>query len=239
MSDKRSIGLSVLPAPGEVLRENHSRIVEVEKGILARNDELAASLRDRFAAHGLRVLNLLSSPGSGKTTLLSRTLSDLRERVRAAVIVGDLETENDARRLQEAGVMSVQITTGGVCHLEAAMVARAADALDLAALDLLVIENVGNLVCPAAYDLGESERVVLLSVTEGEDKPLKYPRIFKSASLAIITKVDIADAVGFDRAAAMRNIRLVSPEARILEVSARTGFGLEACYEHLTGRGSS
>ena len=131
MPDKRSIGLSVLPAPGEQLRANHSRIVEVEKGILARNDELARGLRERFGQHGLRVLNVLSSPGSGKTTLLSRTLSDLSGQLRSAVIVGDLETENDARRLQEAGVRSVQITTGGVCHLEAAMVSRAADALDL------------------------------------------------------------------------------------------------------------
>lgn len=235
MPDTRRIGVTVLPAPEDSIASNHARIVEVEKGILARNDELARDLRERFALYGLHVLNVLSSPGSGKTTLLSRTFHDLRERVRAAVIVGDLETENDARRLQESGVRAVQITTGGVCHLEAAMVARAAEAVDLDAIDLLVIENVGNLVCPAAYDLGESERVVLLSVTEGEDKPLKYPRIFKSATLVLVTKVDIAEAVGFDRTAAMRNIHLVAPQARVLEVSARTGEGMEAWYAHLEG----
>src|SRR5262249_32019421 len=148
---------------------------------------------------GLRVVNVLSSPGSGKTALLERTLADLAPAVRAAVIVGDLATDNDARRLRTTGAPVVQINTGTVCHLEAVMVARAAAELDLDGLDLLLIENVGNLVCPASYDLGEDARAVLLSVTEGEDKPLKYPKIFKTADAVVVSKVDLAAAAGFDR----------------------------------------
>ena len=156
---------------------------------------------------------MLSSPGSGKTALLQRTLADLGGRLRAGVIVGDLATDNDARRIRSAGVPAVQITTGSVCHLEAEMVARAAGSLDLDDLDLLIIENVGNLVCPASYDLGETVRVVLLSVTEGEDKPLKYPAAFQTAQVVVVSKMDLAEAAGFDREAALANIRRVAPHA--------------------------
>jgi hydrogenase nickel incorporation protein HypB len=181
----------------------------------------------------LLVLNVLSSPGSGKTALLERTLTDLGLRLPGAVIVGDLATDNDARCLRRAGVEVVQITTGNVCHLDAAMVERAASGLSLNAMRLLVIENVGNLVCPASYDLGEDVRVVLLSVTEGEDKPLKYPKIFKTAQAVVISKTDLSEAVAFDRAGALANLRCIAPQAEVFELSARTGRGLEAWYAYL------
>lgn len=225
----RTIALSLL-AEGA---EERGRVVEVEKGVLAFNQRLAEENRARFDQAGVRVVNVLSSPGSGKTTLLARTLRELSRR--AGVIVGDLATQNDAERLREAGAPVVQIETGGVCHLEAAMVARAAALLDLEALDLLFIENVGNLVCPAAYDLGEHLRVVLFSTTEGEDKPLKYPTMFKTAQVVLLTKVDLSQAVGFDREAALENLRRVNPKAQVLEVSARTGQGLDAWYAFLGG----
>jgi len=202
---------------------------ELGAALLARNDELAAQLRQRFVAAGRPVVNLLASPGSGKTALLERLGADLGAAGRRmAVIVGDLATDNDARRLQAAGLTAVQITTGQACHLEAAMVARALGALPqpLGAFDLLVIENVGNLVCPAAFDLGESLRLVLLSVTEGEDKPLKYPAIFHTADLVVISKLDLLAASGFDLCQARHNIARVAPRARVLEVSARTGEGM-------------
>jgi len=224
----RNIGFSVLTD----VSEERGRIVQVEKGVLSRNQQLADENRTRFRENGLLVLNVLASPGSGKTTLLARTFSDL-EGLRAGVIVGDLATDNDAERLRASGAETVQITTGGVCHLEAAMIARAAPMLELAALDLLAIENVGNLVCPAAYDLGEDLRVVLLSVTEGEDKPLKYPKIFKSADLVAITKIDLAAAVAFDRARTLENIHLITPAAQVLEVSALSGEGMEEWYRYL------
>jgi hydrogenase nickel incorporation protein HypB len=216
-----------------VAPEDGRRTVAVGEAILAKNDRLAARNRDEFRARGLGVVNVLSSPGSGKTELLRRTLADLGGRLRAAVIVGDLATDNDARRLRQAGAPVVQITTGSVCHLEADMVARAAEELDLDGLDLLIIENVGNLVCPASYDLGEGLRVVLLSVTEGEDKPLKYPVAFQGAGVVVVSKIDLAEAVGFEREAAMQNIRRVAPEATVLEVSARTGRGLDGWYRLL------
>ena len=208
-------------------------VVNVGQSLRAKNDQIAAENRRLFRAKGLLVLNVLSSPGSGKTALLERTLSDLKSRVRAGVIVGDLATDNDARRLRRAGVEVVQVTTGTVCHLEAAMVARAAAELSLDGLGLLVIENVGNLVCPASYDLGEDLRVVLLSVTEGEDKPVKYPTIFKRADAVIVTKTDLAAATCFDRAAALESIAHVSPQALIFEVSARNGAGLPEWYAYL------
>lgn len=212
------------------------RTLELGQALLSRNDALAAQLRQRFGAAGLPALNLLSSPGSGKTALLERLGSELAAAGRRlAVIVGDLATDNDARRLQAAGVQAVQITTGQACHLEAAMVQRALEALPepLSAFDLLVIENVGNLVCPAAYDLGESRRVVLLSVTEGEDKPLKYPATFHSADVVVLSKCDIAEVVGFDLAHARRHIERVAPKARIVELSARTGAGMAALLQAL------
>ena len=205
----------------------------VHQAILAKNDRLAERNRGYFKAKGLFVLNVLSSPGSGKTAFIERTAADLGGRLRAGVIAGDLETDNDAKRLRARGVPTVQITTGNVCHLEAEMVARAMEQMPLDGLDVLVIENVGNLVCPASYDLGEDVRVVLLSVTEGEDKPLKYPVMFRTAQVVVVNKMDIAEAVGFDRDAALRNIRRVAPEATILEVSARTGQGMAQWYAYL------
>jgi hydrogenase nickel incorporation protein HypB len=210
-----------------------SSVIVIQRGVREKNERQASLNRDEFRRHGLRVLNVLSAPGSGKTSLLQRTLVDLRGRVRAGVIVGDLATDNDARRLESSGAPVVQLTTGTICHLEADMVARAAAELPLDALDLLVIENVGNLVCPAGFDLGEDHRVVLLSVTEGEDKPLKYPTLFKTADLVLFTKIDLAAAVEFDRAAALDNVRRIAPQACVFEVSARTGQGMEEWYEFL------
>ncbi len=210
-----------------------SRIVEVRQGILKKNDLLARDLRQRFQAADLFVVNLVSSPGAGKTSFLQTTLTVLRARCRVAALVGDLATERDAERLKQSGAPVRQIVTGTVCHLEAGMVGTALADWDLAALDFLFIENVGNLVCPASYDLGESLRVVLLSVTEGEDKPLKYPTIFSGADLAILTKMDLAEAVGFDREEALHNIQEVRPGLAVLETSARSGLGMEAWLERL------
>jgi hydrogenase nickel incorporation protein HypB len=206
------------------------RTVVVERSLLGRNAARAERNRARFSGRGVAVINVLSSPGSGKTALLARTLGDLALRVRAAVVVGDVATDNDARRLAAAGVEVVQVTTGGVCHLEAGMVARAVERLDLGRLDLLVIENVGNLVCPAAFDLGEHVRVVLLSVTEGEDKPLKYPAAFTGADAIVITKTDLAAATGFDRETALASVRRVAPSSAVFELSARGGEGLAPWY---------
>ncbi len=204
------------------------RILEVHRAILEKNDRLAERNRGFFQARGLLVLNVLSSPGSGKTIFIRETVRSLKNRLKTGVIVGDLATDNDARRLRESGAPVVQITTSTVCHLEAEMVARALDKLDLNGLNLLIIENVGNLVCPASYDLGEDLRVVLLSVTEGEDKPLKYPPVFQSAGVAVISKMDLATACDYDRQAALANLRHLAPKARVFETSAKTGQGMEA-----------
>jgi hydrogenase nickel incorporation protein HypB len=203
------------------------RIVEVRKNILKKNDVAAAALRERFETAGVFVTTLVSSPGAGKTTFLERTLAAMQRRHRVAALVGDLATECDAERLRQSGAPVRQITTGTVCHLDAEMIERAVDGWPVADVDWLFIENVGNLVCPASYDLGERLRVVLLSVTEGEDKPLKYPTIFNTADLAIITKTDLAAAAGFDRDALLRNVETVRPGLEVLEVSARTGEGLD------------
>ena len=224
------------PHPHEDVHEGDRRTVPVHQAILDKNDRLAERNRGYFKAKRLLVLNVLSSPGSGKTAFIERTVTDLGDRLHAGVIAGDLETDNDAKRLRARGVPTVQITTGNVCHLEAEMVARAMEQLPLDTLDVLVIENVGNLVCPASYDLGEDVRVVLLSVTEGEDKPLKYPVMFRTAQVVVVNKMDIAVAVGFDREAALQNIRRVAPEATILEVSARTGQGMSGWYTYLDER---
>lgn len=215
--------------------EDQHRTIEIRRSILEKNDRLAERNRGFFRARGLVVLNVLSSPGSGKTTFLRETVKALGDRLKCGIIVGDLATDNDARRLRESGAPVVQITTGTVCHLEAEMVARALGQLDLGGLDLLIIENVGNLVCPASYDLGEDFRVVLLSVTEGEDKPLKYPPMFNAADAVIISKIDLAEPCGFDREAALTNIRRVSPKAQIFELSAKTGAGMAAWCDHLVG----
>ena len=203
-----------------------SQTVAVQRSLLEKNDRLAERNRGYFQAKKLLVLNVLSSPGSGKTTLIQQTAASLQGRLRLGVIVGDLATDNDAARLRAAGIPVVQITTGTVCHLEAEMVSRAAAQLDLDHLDVLVIENVGNLVCPSDYDLGEDLRVVLLSVTEGEDKPLKYPPAFHSAHIAVITKTDLAGPAGFDREKAVANLKRISHHARLFELSARTGQGM-------------
>jgi hydrogenase nickel incorporation protein HypB len=214
-----------------------TRIVELRQGILKKNDELARGLRGRFEAAGVLVLNLVSSPGTGKTAFLERTLRELRQRgSRVAALVGDLETDNDAVRLAASGAPVRQINTHGICHLEAEMVSKHLEGwpgVELGGLEYLFIENVGNLVCPSSYDLGERIRVALLSVTEGEDKPLKYPTLFNSADAAVVTKMDIAEAVGFNRDAALKNIREIRPNIRIFETSARTGSGMDGWLEYL------
>lgn len=206
----------------------HSHTVPVHLPLLAKNDRLAERNRGFLAAKGIHAINIVSSPGSGKTTFIASTLEKIADRLPAAVIVGDLETANDAMRLRDKGAPVVQVTTGTVCHLDAEMVARGIEALELEGRRLLIIENVGNLVCPAAYDLGEATRVVLISVTEGEDKPLKYPPIFQGAQVVIVSKIDMVNAAGFDIALVRKNIKAVAPNATILEVSARTGEGMEA-----------
>jgi hydrogenase nickel incorporation protein HypB len=210
-----------------------ARTVELRRGVLEKNDDLAAGLRARFDDAGVGVSNWVSSPGSGKTALLEKMLARTTARgVAVAVLVGDCATDNDARRLQATGAPVRQIVTDGLCHLEADILTAHVDALEasgtpLGELDLLVIENVGNLVCPTAFDLGESVRVALLSVTEGEDKPLKYPQTFAAADVVVITKVDIAEAVEFDDRAAREALALVAPGRPVLATSARTGEGVD------------
>lgn len=214
-----------------------TRIVELRQGILKKNDELARDLRSRYTGAGVLVLNLVSSPGTGKTAFLERTLTELRRSgARVAALVGDLETDNDARRLAASGAPVRQINTHGICHLDAEMISKHLDGwteVELPRLDYLFIENVGNLVCPSSYDLGERIRVALLSVTEGEDKPLKYPTLFNSADAAVVTKMDIAKAVGFDRETALHNINEIRPGIRIFETSAKTGEGMDCWLEFL------
>jgi hydrogenase nickel incorporation protein HypB len=211
-----------------------TRLLQIREGVLSKNDALAASLRQRFQAAGVFAVNFVSSPGAGKTLLLEKTIHLLTERsYRVATLVGDLATDNDARRLAATGAPVRQIGTGGNCHLEAQMIAQHLEGWSLDALDFLFIENVGNLVCPASYDLGETLRVVLLCTTEGEDKPLKYPPMFNSSDIALITKIDLAEAVEFDRAAAQANLRSVRPGMTIVEVSAKRGTGMEAWIDFL------
>jgi hydrogenase nickel incorporation protein HypB len=206
-----------------------TRIVEIRRNVLKANDTIAHQLRERFLEAGVRVISLVSSPGSGKTALLERILATLREReCRVAALVGDLATDNDAVRLARSGAPVKQIVTGVTCHLDASMVRGALEPWKLDELDFLFIENVGNLVCPASYDLGEQMRLVLLSVTEGEDKPLKYPSIFNSADIAVITKADLAEAAGFDAAAAHHNIQTVRPGMQVCQVSAKSGAGMDS-----------
>jgi len=213
--------------------EHGSKTVNLNRSLMEKNDRLAERNRGFFKAKNLFVLNVVSSPGSGKTTLIGETAAKLKGRLRVGVIVGDLATDNDAARLREAGIPVVQITTGTVCHLDAEMVSKAAEKLDLNKLDVLIIENVGNLVCPADYDLGEDLRVVLLSTTEGEDKPLKYPPMFHSAAIAIVTKCDLAAAAGFNREQALANLKRVSHHAKIFELSAKTGEAMNRWVEFL------
>ncbi|HXB69553.1 MAG TPA: hydrogenase nickel incorporation protein HypB [Candidatus Acidoferrales bacterium] len=218
------------------------RLVEVRRNVLKQNDVIAGELRQRFRQAGVYTVSLVSSPGSGKTAFLEKTLSLLGRSHRVAALVGDLATENDAARLRRSQAPVRQITTGTVCHLEAAMVrsalegSNALEAWDLDELDFLFIENVGNLVCPSSYDLGENLRLVLLSVTEGEDKPLKYPTIFNSADVAVVTKIDLAAAVEFDWDSALANIQAVRPNMQVLRVSAKTGEGLDEWQRFLQAR---
>jgi hydrogenase nickel incorporation protein HypB len=209
------------------------RLVEVRRNVLKQNDVIARSLREQFREAGVFVVSLVSSPGSGKTTFLEKTLTLLQPQYRVAALVGDLATENDAVRLARSKAPVKQITTGTLCHLEAAMVQNALSDWDLHQLDFLFIENVGNLVCPSSYDLGESLRLVLMSVTEGEDKPLKYPTIFNSADVAVITKNELAAAVEFDWETARKSIESVRPGMKIFRLSAKTGEGMTEYLEFL------
>ena len=204
------------------------RLVEVRAKVLKQNDVLARELREQFRRSGVYVVSLVSSPGSGKTAFLEKLLGRLSQRYRVAALVGDLATENDAARLRRAAPLVRQITTGTICHLDAEMVRKALDGWVLGEIDFLFIENVGNLVCPSSYDLGEELRMVLLSTTEGEDKPLKYPTIFNGADVAVLTKMDLAAATEFDLFAALRNIQNVRPGMQVLEVSSKSGQGMEA-----------
>jgi hydrogenase nickel incorporation protein HypB len=212
------------------------RLVEVRRNVLKQNDVMARALREQFRESGVFVVSLVSSPGSGKTTFLEKTLTLLQPQYRVAALVGDLATENDAVRLARSKAPVKQITTGTLCHLEAAMVQNALRDWDLHQLDFLFIENVGNLVCPSSYDLGESLRLVLMSVTEGEDKPLKYPTIFNSADVAVVTKNELAAAVEFDWETARKSIESVRPGMQIFRLSAKTGEGMNDYVEFLVGQ---
>src|ERR1700732_2143429 len=212
------------------------RLVEVRKNVLKQNDLVARVLRAQFRAAGVYVVSLVSSPGTGKTTFLEKILTRLRQSYSVAALVGDLATENEVVRLARSHAPLKQITTGTLCHLEAAMVQNAVEGWDLHHLDFLFIENVGNLVCPSSYDLGENLRLVLLSVTEGEDKPLKYPTIFNSADVAVVTKMDLASAVEFDWDAAYANIQAVRPGMLVFKLGAKTGEGMDAFLDFLNKR---
>jgi hydrogenase nickel incorporation protein HypB len=222
----RRIGVGIVNEP--------TRLVQVRQRVLKHNDTVARQLREAFQEAGVFVVSLVSSPGSGKTAFLESMLTRLREEGnRVAALVGDLATDNDARRLARSGAPVRQITTGTICHLDAEMVTTALDDWELRDLDFLFVENVGNLVCPATYDLGEALRLVLFSVTEGEDKPLKYPTIFNTADVAIITKIDLAAAVEFDAAAARSSIEAVRPGMAVFEVSAKSGTGMDGWLQFL------
>jgi hydrogenase nickel incorporation protein HypB len=210
--------------------------VPLERKVLSENDQVAAKLRERFREHGVLCVNLISSPGSGKTSLLERTLAILPRSTRAAVLTGDLQTENDAARLRRFGFPVKQITTGGTCHLDARMIERHLEDWRLEELDYLIIENVGNLVCPSSYDLGEAAKIVLLSVTEGEDKPLKYPSIFFKSELMVLNKVDLLPYVPFDVEEAVENARLVHPGMEVIRISCLTGHGVREWQSWLEHR---
>jgi hydrogenase nickel incorporation protein HypB len=210
------------------------RTIEVRERVMAKNDELAAEVRRRLASSGVPSFNLVSSPGSGKTLLLERTLADLGEELSIAVVTGDVQTQNDADRLAKHTTRLVQaVVTGGACHLDARQVQTALEAIDLGATRLLFIENVGNLVCPAAWDLGETAKIALLSVTEGEDKPLKYPRMFREARYAVLNKMDLLPYVPFDVDKAVAFARQVNPALQFFFTSALTGQGLDQWYAFL------
>ncbi|NDV63083.1 hydrogenase nickel incorporation protein HypB [Puniceicoccales bacterium CK1056] len=223
-----------LPPPGD-FRKQTGRSIEVNIPLLAENNRLAAENREHFKSHGLKVINLVSGPGAGKTTLLARTLKELANSISCGVLVGDLETDSDAQRLRHDAVPVAQLTTGSACHLDAHMIAHGFEALHMHNPQLLFIENVGNLVCPAEFDLGETVRVALFACTDGEDKPLKYPPIYRSSHLVLMTKADIAEACGFDRKQARENLKKVCPKAEVIELSSKTGDGFEQWLEFIRG----
>ncbi len=210
-----------------------SRMVQIEQNILAKNNQYAHENRRYFREHGLLALNLVSSPGSGKTTLLTETIMRLKDDISIAVIEGDQQTTRDAERIQATGVQALQINTGKGCHLDAHRVGHALETLNLADHSLLFIENVGNLVCPSAFDLGEAHKVVILSVTEGEDKPLKYPDMFHAADLMILNKIDLLPYLDFDLDQCIQYAKQVNPKIKILSLSAKTGAGMEAWLQWL------
>jgi len=208
--------------------------VTIEQKVLSENDRLAAELRQRFARHRVLCLNLVSSPGSGKTSLLEKTLSALNNDLRIALVAGDVQTENDARRLERAGGKIVRpIVTGGTCHLDARMVAKALESVPLDHLDILFIENVGNLVCPSSYDLGEDMKVVLISTTEGDDKPLKYPGMFRRSSVMVINKIDLIGSSEFSLGTVRENALTINGQLTVIELSCRSGEGLQTWYAWL------
>lgn len=224
----------------EVTFDDTSPVDHLREGVLAKNDLLADGLRGWFTVNNVRVSNWVSSPGSGKTALLESLLNAAIDRgLRPAALVGDCATDNDAKRLARSGAKVRQIITDGMCHLESDMISSHLDGWDMAELDVLVIENVGNLICPTGYDLGEDTRVALLSVTEGEDKPLKYPQLFSSADVVVVTKTDIADAVEWNREEALAAIGRIAPQATVLETSARTGAGVQTLLDILLDPGDS
>ena len=211
-------------------------VVTVERKILKKNDEVANENREILKKHGIFTINLLSSPGSGKTTLLEKSLSILNKTKKVAVVEGDVQTDNDAQRIAVLNVPVVQIVTNGGCHLEAKLVQNAFDSFDFNDLDLMIIENVGNLVCPANYDLGEDKKVVLVSTTEGDDKPLKYPSMFRVSDVLIINKIDLLDYVDFDVETVKKNALTINPNLQIFEISCKTGQGLNDWIEWLNGQ---
>lgn len=220
-------------AQGHGDQERKSRTVRIEEDLLSKNNRLAARNREQFLLQEVLVLNLVSSPGSGKTSILERTLSDLKHEICCAVLEGDQQTNNDAQRIAATGVPVKQINTGAGCHLDAHMVGHGIEPFDLLSTDLLLIENVGNLVCPAVFDLGEDHKVVVLSVTEGEDKPLKYPQMFQVSDLLLVNKIDLLPHLDFNLEACIAFAKEVNPNIEIIEMSCSEGSGMEAWYEWL------
>jgi hydrogenase nickel incorporation protein HypB len=219
------------PAHAHAPGMSQARMVQIEQDVLSKNNQYAAANRSYFRAHGILALNLVSSPGSGKTTLLARTIDDLKAEHAIAVIEGDQQTTNDAERIRATGARALQINTGKGCHLDGHMVGHALESLQPADGSLLFIENVGNLVCPAAFDLGEAHKVAILSVTEGEDKPLKYPDMFHAADLVLLNKIDLLPYLNFDMARCIAYAQQVNPRIRVLQLSATTGEGMQAWYQ--------
>lgn len=227
----RAVAQSPVPTPVHSPEPANTRRIQVERDLLAKNDSLAASNRALFEARHMLALNLVSSPGSGKTMLLVRSIEALKGKYFVAVIEGDQQTENDAERIRATGVQAIQINTGKGCHLDAGMVGQALDKLSLPEKSLLFIENVGNLVCPASFDLGEACKVVVLSVTEGEDKPLKYPDMFRAARLMLLNKCDLLPYLNFDVSLAIDNAKRVNPDIEIIQLSATSGVGMDDWLE--------